>query len=263
MEDKKGTIAKIAALLDEALLSAKPVLEPITAMAPELDIDDAYAIQLLNVDKALARGGRISGKKIGLTSLAMQQMFGVNEPDYGHLLESMEVKDGCVKRDNCLQPRVEGEIAFVLKSDVTGPRATVEDVLAATDYVVTAVEIVDSRIHDWNIKLIDTVSDNGSSCVYAIGEERIPVSEVCLPEIKMTLFKNGEKINEGSGSAVLGDPALCVAWLANKLWEYGVTLKAGEIVLSGALSAAVPAEKGDTFEARFSEPLGKVSVRFI
>lgn len=263
MEDKKGTIVTIAAMLDEALISATPIAEPVTAMAPELNIEDAYAIQLLNVSKALARGGRVTGKKIGLTSLAMQQMFGVSEPDYGHLFENMEIKDGCVRTDSCLQPRVEGEIAFVLKSGVTGPNATAKDVLTATEYVTAAIEIVDSRIHDWNIKLIDTVSDNGSSCVYVIGGEKIPVQEVTLPEIKMTLLKNGEKINEGRGADVLGDPALCVAWLANKLWEYGVTLKAGEVILSGALSAAVAAEKGDTFEARFSEPLGNVSVKFI
>lgn len=263
MADKKKKIAEIAALLDEATLKAKPVADPVTKMAPELGLNDAYAIQLLNVDKARERGDNVTGKKIGLTSLAMQQMFGVNEPDYGHLFGSMEAKDGCVRAASCLQPRVEGEVAFVLKSGISGPDATVEDVLAATDYVIAAIEIVDSRIRDWNIKLIDTVSDNGSSCAYVIGKERVPVSAVALPEIRMSLYKNGEKMNEGMGADVLGDPALCVAWLANKLWEYGVTLEAGEVVLSGALSAAIPAEKGDSFEARFSAPMGNVSVKFI
>lgn len=262
MADRKEKIVEIAAMLEEAMMTARPVADPVTVMAPELDLNDAYAIQLLNVDRALSRGGRITGKKIGLTSLAMQQMFGVNEPDYGHLLESMDVSSGRLRAADCLQPRVEGEIAFVLKSGITGPNATVADVLAATDYVTAAIEIVDSRIKDWKIKLIDTVSDNGSSCAYVIGREKVSLSDVSLPDITMTLYKNGEKINEGRGDAVLGDPALCVAWLANKLWEYGVTLEAGEIVLSGALSAAVPAEKGDRFEARFSAPMGSVSVEF-
>lgn len=262
MADKKEKINEIAVMLEKATITAVPVADPVTVMAPELDLNDAYAIQLLNVDRALSRGERIAGKKIGLTSLAMQQMFGVNEPDYGHLLESMDVSDGKLRAADCLQPRVEGEIAFILKSDISGPNATVADVLAATDYVAAAIEIVDSRIRDWKIKLIDTVSDNGSSCAYVIGKEKVFIPEISLPEIKMTLYKNGEKINEGMGADVLGDPALCVAWLANKLWEYGVTLKAGEIVLSGALSAAVPAGKGDSFEARFSAPMGSVSVEF-
>lgn len=263
MADKKGRIAEIAVMLEESYRTAKPTENPVTVIAPELDLNDAYAIQLLNVDKAIRRGGKITGKKIGLTSLAMQQMFGVNEPDYGHLMEDMDVKDGSVKAAACLQPKVEGEVAFILKADISGPDATVEEVLAATDYVTGAIEIVDSRIRDWKIKLIDTVADNGSSCAYVIGKERVPVSGVVLPEIKMSLFKNGEKMNEGSGADVLGDPALCVAWLANKLWEYGVTLKAGEVVLSGALSAAIPAGAGDMFEVRFSEPMGSVSVKFV
>lgn len=221
------------------------------------------AIQLLNVDKAVGGGAKVSGKKIGLTSLAMQQMFGVDEPDYGHLTEGMYVKDGYVERDSCLMPRVEGEIAFVLKDSLTGPNVTVSDVLAATDYVTAAIEIVDSGIRDWKIKLIDTVADNGSSCRYVLGQAKVSPADVVLPEVTMTVYLNGERVNEGRGADVLGDPALCVAWLANKLWEYGVTLKAGEVVLSGALSAALSAGKGDLFEVRFSEPLGDVSVRFI
>lgn len=263
MEDKDKTISRIADKLDVALRSAIPMGEPVTVMAPELGIDDAYAIQLRNVRKALAGGLCITGKKIGLTSLAMQNMFGVNEPDYGHLMADMEIKDGCVRRDDLLQPRVEGEVAFVLKRDIVGPDVTIEQVLAATDYVTSAIEIVDSRIRDWKIKLIDTVSDNASSCRYVLGKEKISPSEVVLPEIKMSLYKNGEMVSEGSGADVLGHPAMCVAWLANKLLRYGVTLKAGEVVLSGALSAAAAAEKGDAFEARFSAPLGVVPVKFI
>jgi len=262
MNGKEKTIADIADKLDAALTLISPV-DPVTVAAPELDIDDAYAVQLANVGKALSRGLKITGKKIGLTSLAMQHMLGVGEPDYGHLFDNMDVSDIPVEINKLLLPKVEGEIAFVLKKEISGPNATVEDVLAATDYVQPSIEIVDSRICDWKIKLIDTVADNASSCRYALGDRKISLSDVNLTEVQMSLYKNGEKINEGSGADVLGDPAMCVAWLANKLWQYGVTLKAGEVILSGALTAAVPAEKGDCFEARFSEPLGNVSVKFI
>lgn len=262
MGDKKKTISEIAERLDAALNAAN-TMDPVTVTAPELDIDDAYAVQLINVEKALARGAKITGKKIGLTSLAMQQMLGVDEPDYGHLFDDMDLKDGTVERGKLIQPKVEGEIAFVLKADVKGPNATAADVMEATDYVVASIELVDSRVRDWKIKLIDTVSDNASSCRYILGAEKVPLSGVSLPEVKMTLYRNGEPVNGGKGADVLGDPAICVAWLANKLWKYGVVLKAGEVILSGALSAAVAADAGDTFEARFSAPLGGVSVRFV
>lgn len=262
METTETKIIRIAAALDAARIAAVPI-EPVTAAAPELDIDHAYAIQLQNVRTALARGARISGKKIGLTSKAMQEQMGVNEPDYGHLLDSMYLPDGAVAANTLLQPKAEAEIAFVLKADIRGPNATVEDVLAATDYVTPAIEIVDSRITDWRIKLVDTVSDNASSGCYALGRERVPVRGLSLPDASMAFYKNGQKMGEGSGKAVLGDPAYCVAWLANKLWTYGVILKAGEVVLSGALAAAVPAQKGDAFEARFSAPLGTVTAMFL
>lgn len=261
MENKKAKIAVLAAKLEYARDTVTPI-DAITEEAPELDIDDAYAVQLINVEKTVLMGIQISGKKIGLTSLAMQEQMGVNEPDYGHLFENMYRKDGNIPVDKLLQPKAEAELAFVLKSDIAGPGATVEDVLAATDYVTPAIEIVDSRIRDWKIKLIDTVSDNASSGYYVLGTEKIPAGAVNLPEVSMSLYKNGEKVNEGSGAAVLENPAFCVAWLANKLWKYGVTLKAGEVVLSGALSAAVPAQKGDVVEARFSLPFGSVSAAF-
>jgi 2-keto-4-pentenoate hydratase len=148
-----------------------------------------------------------------------------------------------------------------LKEDVKGPNATVEDVLAATDYVVAALEIVDSRVKDWKIKLFDTVSDNASSGSYVLGAKKVAVSDIDLIAEQMTFYKNGEAINSGAGSAVLGNPAYCVAWLANKLWAYGVILGKGEVVLSGALSAAIAAEAGDTFKAEFST-LGAVEAKF-
>jgi 2-keto-4-pentenoate hydratase len=207
-------------------------------------------------------GHVISGKKIGLTSPGIQKQLGVNEPDYGHLFAAMDCKDGKIKSDALLQPKIEGEIAFILKADLAGGKVSRDDVLAATDYVVAAFEIVDSRVADWKIKLVDTVSDNASSGRYVLGSKHLKLNEVDLPTVSMKLYKNGSLAGEGTGAAVLGDPCISVAWLANRLWDYGVTLKAGEVILSGAFSAAPPAAKGDSFMADFSS-FGKVEAEFI
>ena len=248
-------------LLQQAEVS-KESIPPLTKQYPDLTIDDAYKVQLRMVDQKVQNGQKIVGKKIGLTSVAMQQLLGVDQPDYGHLLDSMEVSNmGTIHLDELFQPKVEGEIAFVLNKDLIGPDVTVEDVLDATEYIAPALEIVDSRITDWNITLADTVADNASSGMFVIGDERYSVTDIDLPSIEMNLFKNGERINTGYGYDVLGHPAKCVAWLANKLSEYNVALKAGEVILSGALSAAIAAEKGDRFTAGFSH-IGKVEVMF-
>lgn len=147
-------------------------VSPLTDMNPDLTVKEAYNIQLDNIQIKLQNGEKISGKKIGLTSLAMQQLLGVNEPDYGHLLQSMEVGNGgVISRQQLLEPKVEGEIAFFLKKDLTGPNVTVEDVMDATEYVVAALEIVDSRVAGWKIKLCDTIADNASSGLYVLGEK--------------------------------------------------------------------------------------------
>lgn len=235
---------------------------PLTEQDGSLTIDDAYAIQLANVRRVCAEGHRITGKKIGITSFAMQEQLGVNEPDYGHLFASMECPDGVIKTDRLLQPRIEAEVAFILKDDLTGGAVRAEDVRAATDYVVAAFEICDSRVADWHIKLIDTVADNASSGRYVLGTPRRALADIDLPAAHMVLRKNGVKVAEGEGSAVIGDPANAVAWLANRLWGYGVTLNAGEVVLSGSFAAMVDAARGDEFEADFGS-LGAVSARFV
>lgn len=248
-------------LLQQAEATKKSI-KPLCEVYPDLTIDEAYQTQLRMIDQKLQAGQRIVGKKIGLTSVAMQQLLGVDQPDYGHLLDSMEVSNnGTIRLDNLFQPKVEGEIAFVLNKDLRGPNVTVEDVLDATEYIAPALEIVDSRITDWKITLADTVADNASSGLFVIGDERYVLTDIDLPSIEMNLFKNGEWINTGFGHDVLGHPAKCVAWLANKLSEYNVVLKAGEVILSGALSAAVVAENGDRFTAGFSH-IGKVEVTF-
>ena len=247
------------------LLSAereRQSLSPLTELDSTLTVDDAYQIQLRTIEQKMKEGHRIVGKKIGLTSVAMQQLLGVDQPDYGHLLDNMAVEDGgTVPWERVMQPKVEAEIAFVLKRDLVGPRVTMLDVLQATDYIVPALEIVDSRIADWKIHLADTVADNASSGLYVLGGKRVPIHSVDIAQIGMALYRNGELANTGVGAAALGHPAFCVAWLASKLYEYGKELKAGEVVLSGALSAAVSAEPGDFFSARFAH-LGEVRVQF-
>jgi 2-keto-4-pentenoate hydratase len=240
---------------------SRKAVPPLSQRDPSLTIDDAYQIQLVNIKRALEMGHVISGKKIGLTSPGIQQQMGVNEPDYGHLFAAMDCKDGRINTADLLKPKIEGEIAFVLKADLSGGKVTREDVLAATDYVVAAFEIVDSRVADWKIKLVDTVADNASSGRYVLGSVKLGAADANLPEVTMKLYRNGILIAEGTGKAVLGDPVVSVAWLANRLWGYGVTLKAGEVVLSGAFSAAPEAAKGDTFTAEFSS-FGTVKAEF-
>ncbi|WHX69126.1 2-keto-4-pentenoate hydratase [Peribacillus frigoritolerans] len=234
-----------------------------TSEIPDLDVEDAYQIQLETIRRKTQAGLLVSGKKIGLTSKAMQEVLGVDEPDYGHLLDTMKIEnDGCISSLRLIQPKVEAEVAFILRKDLHGPNITVEDVIEATDYVVASIEVVDSRVKDWEIKLSDTVADNASSCLYILGDSKIHLSEIDLPSIQMSLYKNGEFINQGTGEAVLGNPATCVAWLANKLHRFKGSLNAGEVILSGALSAAIEAKPGDRFTADFGKKLGRVSVNF-
>jgi len=256
----KEKINELAVLLRASEHTVKPIA-PLSAQY-QLTEEDAYQIQNLNIMDKLSKGEEIVGKKIGLTSKPMQEMFGVDTPDFGYLLKSMYSEDGTFFSHELLQPRVEAEIAFKLKKDLLGPDITVEDVIDATEYVVASFEIVDSRIADWKIKISDTIADNASSGRYTLGQITLPPHQVDLKNIKMKLFKNDTFVNEGKGSAALGDPAYCVAWLGNKLAVYDVPLKKGEIILSGALSAALPAQKGDVFRAEFSE-LGTITATFL
>jgi 2-keto-4-pentenoate hydratase len=254
-------IVKYSEHLSQAEIGRQGV-SPLTELDPHLTVEEAYQVQLCTIQKRVAAGQRVVGKKIGLTSLAMQNLLGVDQPDYGHLLDGMVVENGGqIPFDRVLQPKVEAEIAFVLKKDLTGNRVTTMDVLQATDYVVPALEIVDSRIADWKIKLQDTIADNASSGLYVLGGKPLTVDQLDLAQVGVVLYKNGEMMNTGVGAAALGHPAACVAWLANKLSGFGIALKAGEVILSGALSAAVNAGPGDSFQAIFAH-LGEVKVRF-
>lgn len=235
---------------------------PLTERYSELTVADAYQIQLEVIDKKLKAGHKVIGKKVGLTSIAMQQMLGVDEPDYGHLLDTMKIADeATVKIAELISPKVEAEIGFILEHDLVGPNVNYLDVLMATKYVVPTIEIIDSRISDWKIKLVDTVADNGSSARVVVGEKLSTIEGLDLRTQGMVLYKNEELVATGAGTAALGHPAQAVAWLANKLHEFGITLKAGELILPGALSGAIAVKEGDMIVADFG-PLGTVSVSF-
>jgi len=257
----EARLRELADLLVQAERTREAV-PPVTARVPELTVEDAYRVQLKVMEARVQEKRRVVGKKIGLTSAAMQNLLGVFEPDYGHLLTGMEVADGgTIPLGELMQPKVEPEVAFLLNKDLTGPGVSLSDVLRATDAVVPALEIVDSRIRDWKIKIQDTVADNASSARFVLGGRLTRVGNLDLSLIGLAFRKNGEVLGTAAGAAVAGHPAAAVAWLANKLADFGIGLKAGEVILSGAFLAAVPPVAGDFFEACFDR-LGTVGVRF-
>lgn len=235
----------------------------LTDTYPEMTVEDAYRVQLENVNRRLQNGAKLIGMKIGLTSQGMQKLLNVDVPDYGHLFDDMLLTDGQVCHvSELIQPKVEGELSFCLNKTLKGPGVTVADVYEATKYVVPSLEIVDSRIKDWKIKLQDTIADNGSSARLMIGSRMTPIEQVDMRLTGMTLEKNGELVNSGTTAEVWGNPAAAVACLANMLSEFGIELKAGSIVMAGALTAAVPVEVGDVVTASF-QGMGSVSVKFV
>jgi 2-oxopent-4-enoate/cis-2-oxohex-4-enoate hydratase len=254
--------AGLAAELFAALNSRRPVAL-LSTRHPDMTIDDAYAVSLGVLERRLARGERIVGKKIGLTAKAVQDALGINEPDFGFLTDAMATEDGAeIHAAECLMtPMIEAEVAFVLKASLIGPGVTPEQVLAATDYVTASFEIVDTRFDTPRIQIVDTVADNASSALFVLGKARVDPRSVDLAGIHCKVFRNGEQVLEGVGAAVMGAPQNAVAWLANRLGEYGVTLDAGDVVLPGSLVPLAPAQPGDRYEARFAG-LGTVSVAF-
>jgi 2-keto-4-pentenoate hydratase len=235
---------------------------PLVQTFPGIDVVDSYEIQLLNIRRRLAAGATIHGHKVGLSSKAMQDMMGVDEPDYGHLLSDMVYSEQTpIPTGQFLIPRVEVEVGFILGDDLPGEGCTVEDVLRCTDFVAPAIELIDSRIADWKIGLFDTIADNASSCGVILGQERVKPDELDLRAIDATLDINGSRVAEGRSDAVLGDPTIAVAWLANKVASFGVRLQAGHVVLPGSCTRAYDVRPGDDVVATFSG-LGSVSVSF-
>ncbi len=248
-----------------ALLTAYDTGEPIAPLTATYDgmtLDDAYAVQLAQIEAFLARGRIVQGHKVGLTSAAMQNLLGVREPDYGHLLDDFfHLEHVPIPMGRFLQPRIEPEIGFVLGRSLRGPGVTVPEALAAIDFVVPALEIVDSRIRDWKIALYDTIADNASSGAVVLGSTPTRPGAVDLRLAGATLHRNGTLVGTGAGGAVLGSPLNSLVWLANTVGARGITLEAGHVVLPGAVCAMVPVAPGDTFTAVFAG-LGSVTARF-
>lgn len=256
---------RIAALGDELFgaLEGRFAVAPLTEREAAPSLDEAYRISLHILERRLARGERVVGKKIGVTSRAVQDMLGVFQPDFGFLTDAMAVPSGgaIATRERFIQPRAEGEIAFRLKARLQGPGIDAAQVAAATEEVFPCIEIVDSRIRDWKIRIEDTVADNASCGAFVLGGEGRPLGGLDLANITARFEKNGEHLATGRGENVEGSPLEAVAWLANTLGGYGMALEAGDIVLSGALVPLEPAAPGDSFAVEV-EGLGRCEIRF-
>jgi 2-keto-4-pentenoate hydratase len=256
-----NSIDKAAEALLRAYASGIP-LPPLTDDYPDTSIDDAYAIQLAQVASWTGAGARVKGHKVGLTSAAMQRQLGVDQPDFGHLLDSMFLPEGVPAGiGRFLQPRAEPEIAFVLGRPLAGPGVTAADAIAAVDFVLPALEIIDSRITDWKITLADTIADNASSGAVVLGTRPIRPEALDLALTGCLLYRNGRIEGTGAGGAVLGSPVNALVWLANTLGSRGVTLEAGHVVMPGSVTAAIPLSAGDTISASFGQ-IGSVSITF-
>ncbi|MFE2296687.1 2-keto-4-pentenoate hydratase [Streptomyces sp. NPDC059445] len=256
-----SAVAEAAAVLAEATRTGKPC-PPVRSILPDQDVEAAYAVQRLHVERGIAEGRRLVGRKIGLTSPAVQRQLGVGEPDFGALFADMAVPEGQpIAPGRLIQPKVEAEVALVLAADLAHPDPTVADLLRATAFALPALEIVDSRVADWDITIVDTVADNASCGLFVLGGTPVPLDRVDLHTVTMTLTKNGETVSEGTGADCLGSPLTAALWLASTLAGLGDPLKAGDIVLTGALGPMAVAAEGDTFTARI-DGLGAVGTVF-
>jgi 2-keto-4-pentenoate hydratase len=253
--------AEAADLLLTAYRTHQPV-EPLVEKYAQLTLDDSYEIQLMQIAQRVAGGARVKGHKVGLTSPAMQRQMKVDQPDFGHLLEDMFFLENLpIPTEVYLQPRIEPEVAFVLRRDLRGPGVTVAEAAAAVDFVLPALEIIDSRIRDWKIGILDTIADNASSGGVVLGSTPHALGDVDLRLSGCILHRNGEVVGTGAGGAVLGSPLNSLVWLANTLGARGVALEAGHVVLPGSITASVPVSPGDAFTATFAG-LGSVTARF-
>ncbi|WP_395658304.1 2-keto-4-pentenoate hydratase [Nocardioides sp.] len=258
----QDTRDRAAKLLLDAYASGTPVA-PLVSIFDGLTIEDAYEVQLAQVESMVQAGRTVKGMKVGLTSAAMQNLLGVRQPDFGHLLDDFFFleHEPIPLAGRFLQPRVEPEVAFVLKRPLRGPGVTVHEAVAAVDFVLPALEIVDSRIADWKISIVDTVADNASSGGLVLGSTPTPLHEVDLRLGGCVFRRNGEVVGTGAGGAVLGSPISSLVWLANTVGALGTALEAGWVVLPGAITAMQPVAPGDTFTATFSG-LSSVTARF-
>lgn len=256
-----AAVEAAAARLAEADRTRVPCA-PVRDLIGSTDITAAYAVQDRGIQARIADGAVVVGRKIGLTSKAVQQQIGVDQPDLGYLFEDMGYTEAdTIPMSRLLQPKAEAEVAFVLKEDLVDGDLDRDQIRAAVDYITAAIEIVDSRIANWDITFGDTVADNGSSALYVLGSERRTLDEVEPVEVEMTMTRNGEQVSQGNGAACLDDPLNAVSWLAHKAREFGDPLRAGQVILSGALGPMVAAEAGDVVTATISG-LGSVTATF-
>jgi 2-oxopent-4-enoate/cis-2-oxohex-4-enoate hydratase len=266
--DNHATRTQLLAELGGELYSAlrtRSTVRPLSTRNLSLSIDDAYAISLAGLARRKADGERVVGKKIGVTSKVVQDLLGVHTPDFGFLTDRMQLASGNaidIGRMRLIQPRAEAEIAFILQRDLTGPGVTEAQVLEATAAIAPCFEIVDSRIENWRIGIVDTIADNASCGVFVLGESRADPRQFYLPALEVTVTKNGCLLSEGRGSAVQGSPLTAVAWLANTLGRYGVALNAGDVILSGSLVPLERAVAGDVFEMNL-HGVGRAIARFV
>ena len=259
---EQSTIQQLGDELYDALSGGKTV-SPLTSRGFDISIEDAYHIQQRMLSRRIAKGEKVIGKKIGVTSKAVMNMLSVHQPDFGYLLDGMVYNEGeSIPMDTLIQPKAEGEIAFLLNKDLMGPGLTAADILAATEGVMACFEIVDSRIQDWKIKIQDTVADNASCGVFVLGDKLVDPRSVDLSLCGMVLEKNGEIVVTGAGAATMASPVNAMVWLANTLGHLGILLNAGDVVLSGALGAMVTVKAGDSLRVTIGG-IGGCSVRFV
>lgn len=258
----RDEVARLARKLWNAEINRKPI-EPISSSHPQFNTSDAYNVQMGVANIRAGLGHRLCGRKVGLTSEAVQKMVGLNEPDYGHLFDQMRIEDGgLAKRSELIQPKIEPELAFMFARPLAGPKTSVDDVMEAVDHVAAAFEIVDCRIQEWRVRGIDAVCDNGSASRFVLGRDRFSVRGVDLSSISAAFERNGEVIATPHMSEVMGNPANAVCWLADKLTEQGRRIEAGEVVLTGAPCRPSDVAPGDIFRATFDR-LGSVTLSWV
>lgn len=245
-----AVVESVAFSLRQAELSQTAITPVRAALGGEqADVDIAYAVQEINTERALSEGRRLVGRKIGLTSKIVQAQLGVDQPDFGMLFADMAYGDGeTIPTASLIQPKVEAEIALVLKKDLIQTSHTYADIISATDYALPAIEVVDSRIENWKISLIDTVADNASSAAFVLGSCPVQLDQLDLVNCNMVMTRAGEVVSQGTGKACLANPLNAATWLADEMVRRGRPLKAGDIVLTGALGPMVVVSAGDEFK---------------
>jgi 2-keto-4-pentenoate hydratase len=259
MADK--AVEAAAAAIRTAWDTGKPC-PPVRDSLPANDVNAAYAVQKINTDKWLDEGRRLTGRKIGLTAKAVQKQLGVDQPDYGMLFADMCYVDGEeMPASRLMQPRVEAEVALVLEKELTQSQLTLPDMIAATAYALPAIEVVGSRIAKWDIKIVDTIADNASSGLFVLGTRPVKIDRVDLRMCGMVMENKGDQVSVGAGVACLGNPLTAALWLARKMVEVGMPLRAGDVIMTGALGPMAPVAPGDVLEARISG-LGSVRAAF-